>query len=201
MKLLTSKIFNKKFLRSLSYLLVVFLIIMISIVVASSVFNIPGGVTVYTVQTGSMAPAIPVGSLIAVKSFEHYNERDVITFKSEAERSAEKPKNTTTHRIVAIEEQDSQAFYKTKGDFNDSPDSTLVDPELVVGKVLLSVPIIGYPVGFAKTQVGFVVLIVIPATIIVYSELINIRNEIKKKLTKKKAAEESKEEIVTPSAE
>lgn len=174
---------------------------MISIVVASSVFNIPGGVTVYTVQTGSMAPAIPVGSLIAVKSFEHYNERDVITFKSEAERSAEKPKNTTTHRIVAIEEQDSQAFYKTKGDFNDSPDSTLVDPELVVGKVLLSVPIIGYPVGFAKTQVGFVVLIVIPATIIVYSELINIRNEIKKKLTKKKAAEESKEEIVTPSAE
>jgi len=35
-------------------------------------------------------------------------------------------------------------------------------------------------VTFAKSKEGFLLLIVIPATLIIYSEILNIKNEIKK---------------------
>jgi hypothetical protein len=49
----------------------------------------------------------------------------------------------------------------------------------VVGKVVLTVPYAGYVVSVAQTPYGFIGLLVIPAIIIIYGEVMNIWREIK----------------------
>lgn len=165
----------------------------IALTTVVSALEIPNGIRLYTVQSGSMAPAISAGSIVLVKPVAEYNEGDVITFKSPAERHLERPTTTTTHRIYKVNQINDGVEYVTKGDFNPSPDSVPVTWDLILGKVLFSVPLIGYPVAFAKTVPGLVILIVIPATILIYGEIINIKKEIvrirqerKEKVTKSK---------------
>ncbi len=85
-----------------------------------------------------------------------------------------------------MEERDGGKYLITKGEANNAPDSWRISEEAVLGKVAFDVPFMGYPVGFAKTQKGFILLIVIPATIIVYSEAMSIYKEVKLKIRQKK---------------
>ena len=159
------------------YWLVVILLLLIATMVAVSSLNIPGGIKLFTVQSGSMEPEIQKGSLIISKSFSTYSKNDIITFKSENDRQNSNPKVTTTHRIYEVEYINNVKAFVTKGDANDATDAGTVDEGLVLGKVIFSVSFLGYPISFAKTKEGLLLLIVIPATIIIYSELLNIKNE------------------------
>ena len=141
---------------------------LVAIFVGISGLNLPGGYKLFTVQSGSMQPAFKIGSLVVVKPAGEYVIGEVITFKN-----APTP---TTHRIQNI----SEGIYTTKGDANDAPDSEPARREQILGKVVLAVPYAGFPVAFAKSKEGFMLLIVIPATIIIYGEILNIKNEIKK---------------------
>lgn len=165
------KKFNFKQLKravNIGYWLVLAFLGIIAVFLVASTLNLPRGFKLYTVQSGSMEPAIKVGSLIISQKTTGYQAGDVITFKN-----APAP---ITHRIAEIKD----SIYTTKGDANDSADTEPVRQEQILGKVVFSLPFLGYPVGFAKTKEGFIGLIVIPATIIVYSEILNIKNEIKK---------------------
>jgi hypothetical protein len=55
-----------------------------------------------------------------------------------------------------------------------------------LGKVVFSIPLLGYAAGFARTRDGLIVLVIIPATLIVYSELMSIKNETVKLLRERK---------------
>lgn len=134
-----------------------------------------GGYKALVVTSGSMEPALPVGSLVLVKKSDSLIAGDIITF-----RLGDDPKNLVTHRIVEILEINDQTMYRTKGDAVIEPDIELVVSSRVVGKVSGRIPVIGYPVVFAKTQMGVLILIVIPAVIIVYEEFKSIWKEIKK---------------------
>lgn len=160
--------------KNISYWLVLAFLGTIAVFLVASTLNLPNGYKLYTVQSGSMQPAIKVGSLVVSQKATDYKVGDVITFKN-----APAP---TTHRIAEIKD----SVYTTKGDANDSADTEPVRQEQILGKVVLSLPYLGYPVSFAKTKEGFIGLIVIPATIIVYSEILNIKNEIIKLRKKKK---------------
>ncbi|KKS78727.1 MAG: Type I signal peptidase [Candidatus Beckwithbacteria bacterium GW2011_GWA2_43_10] len=138
----------------------------IAIFLMALILNLPNGFKLYTVQSGSMQPVIKIGSLVVSQKAADYKVGEVITFKN-----APVP---TTHRIQAIKD----SIYTTKGDANDIADTEPVRQEQILGKVVLSLPYLGYPVRFVKTKEGFIGLIVIPATIIVYSEILNIKNEI-----------------------
>jgi hypothetical protein len=96
------------------------------------------------------------------------------------------PKLTTTHRIYEVKIEDGKEQYITKGDANDAPDSVPTSKDLVLGKTIFSIPLLGYPVSFAKTREGLIILVVIPATIIVYSEAITIKNEAAKLLAERR---------------
>lgn len=139
-----------------------------------AVLNLPGGWQLFAVQSGSMEPAIKTGSLVVVHPAADYQVGEVITFKN-----APTP---TTHRIQNI----SEGIYMTKGDANDAPDSEPVRQEQILGKVAFLAPYLGYPVTLAKSKEGFLMLIVIPATLIIYSEILNIKTEIEKIKKKKK---------------
>jgi len=189
------------------YGLILIVLAVIAVAVALSALDIPGGYKLYTVQSGSMAPAIPTGSLVISKPDGDYKVGDVITFKAEKERFVKNPKLTTTHRIYEVKEKDQEISFVTKGDANESPDVESVDKSLVLGRSIFSIPLLGYPVSFAKTKEGLIILVVIPATIIIWSELISIKNEARKliaerrkrKLTAKEKLEVKigKEEIAT----
>lgn len=174
------------------------LLLIIAGTVALSMFDIPGGIKFYNVQSGSMEPTIKTGSLIISKPFDSYQIGDIITFKSAKDKDIKNPKVTTTHRISEIKNNEDKVEYITKGDANDVVDVEPVSKDLIIGKSFFYIPYLGYPISFAKTKEGLIVLIVIPVTLIIYSEILTIKKEAvrlykeskKRKLTKMEKIEE-----------
>ncbi|MFA6518836.1 MAG: signal peptidase I [Candidatus Shapirobacteria bacterium] len=168
------------------YLVVVFCLIAIASLSAMSVLGLPQNLRAFVVLSGSMAPSLKTGSLIFVKPSSEYKVGDIVTFKAGSDADIKNPANTVTHRVIDIKFKDNQISYLTKGDANTTPDLDPRPAGHVLGRVILSIPYIGYPVGYAKTQQGFILLVVIPATLIVYSELINIQKSVAKLIKNKK---------------
>ena len=164
-----NKIF-KKYLNFLYWGFVIFVIIL-GITVLLSVFNI-GGMRIFSVASGSMNPKIFPGSLAIVIPQKNYIEGDVITYQ--IENPASKTKSTITHRIIEKFNNNDQPSFVTKGDKNPSEDPAPIDYEQILGKVIFSVPLIGYASSFAKTPLGLFLLIIIPGILIVVSEIIKI---------------------------
>ncbi|OGV94450.1 signal peptidase I [Microgenomates group bacterium RIFCSPLOWO2_01_FULL_46_13] len=134
----------------------------------------PLEVAPFVIMSGSMAPAIPAGSVIASLPSPSYQVGDIISFKTDGKSIP------VTHRLVAKLTQNSQTVYLTKGDANEEPDQQLVKTENILGKVSLTLPYLGFGVNFAKTPQGFILLVVIPATIVVYEELKSLAKELLK---------------------
>ena len=147
----------------------------IALLLIVSVFPITGNYKLMIVQSGSMAPAIKMGSVVVVKPADDYKIGDVITFGPHSRTKA-----PTSHRIYDIKVVDGQSVYITKGDANNAPDAREIQKRDVLGKVLFSVPYIGFAVDFAKKPIGFVLIIGIPAVIIISDEVKKIIREVKK---------------------
>ncbi|HEV2122370.1 MAG TPA: signal peptidase I [Chloroflexota bacterium] len=125
------------------------------------------GWQLFSVQSGSMAPAIPVGSIIAVRPVPSRELRvgDVITFSDR-----NRPETRVTHRIVALEARDGQQVAITKGDANNTTDSWNVPIDSAIGRMAFHVPFAGYLVYWLSTPAvrlvalgAVVVLLIYPA--------------------------------------
>lgn len=127
------------------------------------------------VQSGSMEPTIMTGSLIVVQPQDEYSVGDVIMFGS---RYAKVP---TTHRIVDTYEDRGQTWFITKGDANEEADAEAVSLSEVKGVVKADVPRLGFVLDFTRQPIGFMFLIVLPAALIILSELEKIWRELRKK--------------------
>jgi signal peptidase I len=151
-------------------------LVMLGIFVVFSFVPFPGNFKIFTVQSGSMEPAIGTGSLIFVKPSGEYQAGDVVT------RKTTDPKITVTHRVIEKKEEAGEKFFLTKGDANDAPDGEKVLPGNIIGKMIFRIPLIGYAVNYAKTTQGLILLIIVPSVIIIYDELNKIKEEIRKKM-------------------
>jgi len=160
------------------YSIFVAFIVVVAVLLIVSVLPITGNYKVMTVISGSMAPAIKMGSVVIVKPVSDYKIGEVITFGPYSRTKA-----PTTHRIYDIKVTGGEPIYITKGDVNNAPDTREITKKDVLGKVLFSVPYVGYAVDFAKKPVGFALIIIVPAAIIIGDEIKKIINEIKKKKT------------------
>lgn len=138
-----------------------------------------GGLRAYIVQSGSMEPALSIGSVVITKAAESYKKGEIITFSTGG-------RELTTHRVVSVETEDGQTVFRTKGDANEEADSWSVTESQIVGRQILSIPKLGYLADFVKTPKGFVILVVIPASIIVYEELKAVFHESRKLILKKR---------------
>lgn len=172
MKKLTKKI--KTFGKAIYWFVFVVLITIAALVVISA-SDIFGNYKILVVQSSSMQPSIPMGSMVFTKRESDYQKGEVITFYNSGDT-----RYLITHRIAEIEKLKDGKLYITKGDANEDFDYERVAAGNVIGKVIWALPFIGYAVSFAKTQTGLIFLIVIPATLIVYSELLTIKREIKR---------------------
>ena len=156
-------------------------LILLGVLIVFSFVPMVGNYKIFTVQSGSMEPAIKTGSLIFVSPRSDYEIGDIVTKKL-----ISNPKLTVTHRIIEERTENEKKYFRTQGDANNISDNDLVPEDMIIGKVFLAVPYLGYPVSYAKTTRGIMLIIVIPATIIIYIELNKIRDEIKKKLLERK---------------
>lgn len=133
------------------------------------------GIELKIVKSGSMEPSIGVGSLIVVRAAPEYKLGDVITFGPDTKKQI-----PTTHRIVGVEGQGKRAKFTTRGDANDVDDGSAVAVREVIGKVIFTIPKLGYLLDFARTPVGFVFLVGIPAGLIIMDEIVVLIREIGK---------------------
>lgn len=164
-----------KILKTIYYILIAFLVLIVLLLVVS-VFPISGNIKFMVVQSGSMAPDIKMGSVVMVKPAENYNIGDVISFGKMT-----KTEWPTTHRIYDIKVVGNEALYITKGDTNNAPDPKQVSHGDIIGKVLFDIPYLGYAVNFAKKPIGFALIIIVPAAVIIGDEIKKIFREVKKK--------------------
>ena len=129
------------------------LVILVSVAVPAGLI-VPQmfGIVPYTVISGSMEPAIPTGSIVYVKKTQLHTieSGEVITFYMNTNAAV-----PTTHRVVE-NHTDTQEFI-TKGDANEKTDIVTIPYAQVEGKVILSVPMMGYLVGLLNTRGGFLI--------------------------------------------
>ncbi len=182
----------KNFLPKISLLQIIFTIIQLFflIVIALTVlslFGVPKDLQIFVVETGSMEPVIKTGSLAFVSPSANYQVGDIITFKSKVTKDSTQ-NYLVTHRVQSIRNDDGDLYYTTKGDANNAPDPLETNGLSVIGKTKFTVPYLGYVIGFAKTRIGFLFLIVAPALVIVMLEIATIYKEFRRNSKVKKSS-------------
>ncbi len=147
----------------------------------------------YIVQSGSMEPALKTGSIVITRSAEKYKAGDIITFTGQGT-------SQITHRILGVETENGETVFTTKGDANEETDSAKVRGSQIIGKSFISIPHVGYFADFVRTPKGFVILVVIPASIIVYEELKTIIKTLKQSFSRLSAQAGKRESGMTKSS-
>lgn len=114
------------------------LVVIIAILLV--VFFIPQclGYQPYNIETGSMTPRYPIGSMIYVRSiaFEELKEQDVVTY-----RTAQGSGWVVTHRITQIDREAKTVV--TKGDANNTEDGTLYYSNIIGKATDFAIPLLG----------------------------------------------------------
>jgi signal peptidase I len=137
--------------------------------------------TGFVVLSGSMEPSIGTGSVVIVqKALQTFSIGEVITFK----RSGGDP---VTHRVTSVKTENGETMYETKGDANNAPDASLVSHSQVLGNVVWTLPHVGKFIALGKTPAGFILMVIIPATLVVYEELRSVKHELAKSFKKSKS--------------
>jgi signal peptidase len=134
------------------------------------------GMNFFTIYGGSMMPEIPIGSVVAVKSVEASAIKvgDIITFRAGTEAD-----KVVTHRVVEVPNDSGALSFHTAGDSNANPDGNAVLAENIIGKLWFHVPFLGYFSSFVTTQLGFILLIIVPGTSIISLEIRTIIAELR----------------------
>ncbi len=159
--------------------------------------NLKNGVTkpslfsAYTIVSPSMVPNInvlDVAVVVRASDPEDIKVGDIITFNSTDYRYSGV---TITHRVVEINQtSDGTYLYTTKGDANNTPDSSRVSFNDVFGKVVLRIPKLGYLQYVLSNAYGWIMIIVIPAVLIIAYDIFKLfrtikNNSVQKRYSKK----------------
>ena len=119
------------------------------------------GINPYIVSTGSMEPNIHVGSICFVNgnvAFDSIDKGDVITFMAGDE-------TIVTHRVKEV----TYEGLITKGDANNTQDISPVTEKNYIGRVMISIPKIGYILFFLRRKTGRILCITAILTLLLFS--------------------------------
>src|SRR3989338_11296725 len=162
-------------------------IIAIILLLLIALFPIKGNYQIKIVKSGSMEPSIKTGSFVVVKPSGSYAVGDIVTFGKDTKTDI-----PTTHRIVSSRAQEGVILFTTKGDANEDNDTNEIKQNDVHGKVLFDVPFFGYIIDLARKPIGFAVLIILPAAIVIFDEGMKIFREISRLRREKAMAGQEK---------
>lgn len=116
------------------------------------------------VYSGSMAPALGVGSLALVESVpqNEIGPGDVITFAD-----PHQPGRLVTHRVVAaVERPEGGLAYRTKGDANERRDPWTIALPPEASRTAFTVPYVGFVLWYAKTREARTLLVALVALLV-----------------------------------
>lgn len=140
---------------------------------AGESYNAPFGL--YTIISGSMEPNVKIYDVVVsanVNDLSTVKVGDIITFISSWDLNYGV---TVTHRVVSITRtEDGEYQFVTKGDNNTTADGAVVTQSNLIGKVVLRFPQLGRLQFFLATQMGWFVVVLIPALGIIIYDLIKI---------------------------
>ena len=123
-------------------------LLLVGVIAVLGILAVPQflGYETYDIISGSMAPAIPVGSLIFVEPAEGVDivEGDVIAFRTEG--------SVIAHRVT--ENNIIEGTLTTKGDANAEEDFTAVPYSHLIGKVVKSVKNLGAVMAYLTKPIG-----------------------------------------------
>ena len=90
------------------------------------------------IATGSMEPELETGDVVIISepAADDLQVSDIIAF--------EKDGALVIHRLAEIYEEDGETVYITKGDANNANDAGYITAEDIAGKVILTIPAIGW---------------------------------------------------------
>jgi signal peptidase len=157
--------------------IILFFVVLISVIVLISVKGNPINFRSFVVESGSMSPTYPVGSIVFTLPMSTYKKGDPVSFTLAGQ--------TVTHRIYAVNEVNGKVRFTTKGDANKAADENSIEKENIIGKVVLSIPYLGYYVNFLRTLPGFLLFVILPLFIFVVLELRSLKNEFGKEIDRR----------------
>ena len=133
----------------------------------------------YVIVSRSMVPTIKVLDGIVVKRVNNFNMGDIITFDSTDIAFKDK---TITHRIVGTETlTNGDVLFRTKGDNNLIQDRTLVPSDNIHGRVVLTIPKIGYLQGTLANPIYLTFILLFVGFGVVYRTKKEIQREVEVK--------------------
>jgi len=145
-----------------------------------------GGYRLFLVQTGSMSPEYPTGSVVVTKQkpVEELGVGDVISFIANYSGAV------VSHRIVEAEDlKNGTRRFTTKGDANMAADNDKVDGMNVLGVVIFGIPEVGKLLGWLKTIWGLLLLVILPAGLVIIGESVKLAGILREEREKKQVPE------------
>jgi len=127
------------------------------------------------VRSSSMEPAMRAGALAVMLPIDAEDVKvgDIIAFDPPWD-----PDVIVSHRVIGVR-YDEQILFDTKGDATEDSDPYYVPAQNVHGKVVFSIPYLGYGASYAvryvRTWPGFVCLVCIPAVILIGSTIRDVK--------------------------
>ena len=121
------------------------------------------------VRSSSMEPAMHAGALAVMLpvDVEDVEVGDIIVFDPPWDSGSDV---TVSHRVIGVYDN-GQLRFDTKGDALEQSDPYYVPAQSVHGRVLFSVPYLGYAasyaLGYVRTWLGLVTLVCIPMAILI----------------------------------
>ena len=169
----------KKVLTLVEPVLIALFIVMI--LFSTTVYLLPKfGWNAADIASGSMYPELKVGTMVMAKTVSpsELKANDIIVFKPEA--TDETP---ICHRIVEVKNTIPRTF-QTKGDYDPTADTFMLPSANIIGRVDISVPVMGYLVLFVKSTIGLILCLIVPAVLLlvilfryIWKELLRIMKD------------------------
>ncbi len=132
-----------------------------------------GGYLPMIVLTDSMYPEIKSGDLIICHTMEakDVKEGDIISFFDPEGNGT----SVVTHRVSSVQEENGVYSFRTKGDANNSEDSSPVPAENLVGVYRTRIPGAGNVAMFMQTTPGLMVCVLLPLILLICYDIVRRR--------------------------
>jgi signal peptidase len=129
------------------------------------------GDTPHTDLSGSMEPKIAPGDVVINEEIEPWEARvgDIVTFRDPQDAS-----KLLTHRVVSTKDTGSHIWFVTQGDANNTQEHWRVGASGEIGRLVYTVPWVGHLAVFARTKLGWGLLVGIPLLLVLIEELARI---------------------------
>lgn len=136
--------------------------------------------SLFYVEGDSMYPEIKDGDFIAINTNKKskYDVGEVISFIQEIDDGY----IVVTHKIVSVDDSSESYKYVTRGVNNKEIDEKMVRDNQIIGIYSgFRIPLLGYIAKFCSTDIGYLILVVIPLGGVLLMSIYELIKEIDKR--------------------